>query len=68
MKPGRQDRIQLQPVFVADNIKEIIPEFLFLLKGCITAGSAAERIPQLSQNGAYVGKLSTHIIKRSPTN
>ena len=36
-------------VFIADNIKEVIPEFLLLLKGCDRLpGSATERIQKCS--------------------
>ncbi len=58
-------KIYYNQVFVADNIKEIIPEFLFLLKGCIDCPDLPLNVSRsFLQNDAYVSKLSTHIIKK----
>lgn len=58
-------KIYYNQVFVADNIKEIIPEFLFLLKGCIDCPDLPLNVSRsFLQNDAYVSKLSGHIIKK----
>jgi molecular chaperone HtpG len=58
-------KIYYNQVFVADNIKEIIPEFLFLLKGCIDCPDLPLNVSRsFLQNDTYVGKLSTHIIRK----
>lgn len=52
-------------VFVADNIKEVIPDFLFLLKGCIDCPDLPLNVSRsFLQNDGYVQKLSGHIIKK----
>ncbi len=52
-------------VFVADNIKEVIPEFLFLLKGLIDCPDLPLNVSRsFLQNDAYVKKLSEHIIRK----
>ena len=58
-------KIYYNQVFVADNIKEIIPEFLFLLKGCIDCPDLPLNVSRsFLQNDAYVSKLSGHIIRK----
>ncbi len=58
-------KIYYNQVFVADNIKEIIPEFLFLLKGCIDCPDLPLNVSRsFLQNDAYVSKLSSHIIRK----
>jgi len=62
-----EGRIKLfyNQVFVADNIKEVIPDFLFLLKGCIDCPDLPLNVSRsFLQNDGYVQKLSTHIIKK----
>lgn len=52
-------------VFVADNIKEVIPDFLFLLKGCLDCPDLPLNVSRsFLQNDGYVQKLSSHIIKK----
>lgn len=52
-------------VFVADNIKEIIPEFLLLLKGVIDCPDIPLNVSRsFLQNDGYVKKISTHITKK----
>lgn len=52
-------------VFVADNIKEVIPEFLLLLKGCIDCPDLPLNVSRsFLQNDGYVKKISTHITKK----
>ena len=58
-------KIYYNQVFVADNIKEIIPEFLFLLKGCIDCPDLPLNVSRsFLQNDDYVSKLSSHIIRK----
>lgn len=58
-------KIYYNQVFVADNIKEIIPEFLFLLKGAIDCPDLPLNVSRsFLQNDAYVSKLSSHIIRK----
>ncbi|MDO4484226.1 MAG: molecular chaperone HtpG [Clostridia bacterium] len=52
-------------VFVADNIKEIIPEFLMLLKGVIDCPDLPLNVSRsFLQNDGYVKKISAHITKK----
>ncbi len=58
-------KIYYNQVFVADNIKEIIPEFLFLLKGTIDCPDLPLNVSRsFLQNDQYVAKLSSHIIRK----
>jgi molecular chaperone HtpG len=52
-------------VFVADNIKEVIPEFLLLLKGVIDCPDLPLNVSRsFLQNDKDVSKISKHIIKK----
>ena len=52
-------------VFVADNIKEIIPEFLMLLRGVIDCPDIPLNVSRsFLQNDGSVKKISTHIVKK----
>lgn len=52
-------------VFVADNIKEVIPEFLLLLKGVIDCPDLPLNVSRsFLQNDGYVRKISTYITKK----
>ena len=52
-------------VFVADNIKEVIPEFLLLLKGVIDCPDLPLNVSRsFLQNDRDVSKLSKHIVKK----
>ncbi len=52
-------------VFVADNIEEIIPDFLFLLQGCLDCSDLPLNVSRSAlQQDEYVKKLSAHIIKK----
>jgi len=58
-------KIYYNQVFVADNIKEIIPEFLFLLKGTLDCPDLPLNVSRsFLQNDDYVSKLSSHIIRK----
>ena len=52
-------------VFVADNIKEVIPEFLMLLKGVLDCPDLPLNVSRsFLQNDGYVKKISAHITKK----
>lgn len=52
-------------VFVADNIKEVIPEFLMLLKGVIDCPDMPLNVSRsFLQNDRTVAKISGHITKK----
>lgn len=52
-------------VFVADNIKEVIPDFLMLLKGVIDCPDLPLNVSRsFLQNDGYVKKLSAYITRK----
>ena len=52
-------------VFVADNIKEVIPEFLLLLKGVIDCPDLPLNVSRsFLQNDRDVSKISKHMVKK----
>ena len=52
-------------VFVADNIKEVIPEFFLLLKGVIDCPDLPLNVSRsFLQNDRDVSKISKHIVKK----
>ena len=52
-------------VFVADNIKEVIPEFLMLLKGVLDCPDLPLNVSRsFLQNDGYVKRISSHITKK----
>lgn len=62
-----EGRIKLyyNQVFVADNIKEVIPEFLMLLKGAIDCPDLPLNVSRsFLQNDGYVRKISAHITRK----
>lgn len=60
-----QIKLYNNQVFVADNLKEVIPEFLTLLKGCIDCPDLPLNVSRsFLQNDGTVKKLSTHITKK----
>ncbi len=64
---GQEGEVKLfnRQVFVADNIKEVIPEFLLLLKGVIDCPDLPLNVSRsFLQNDGYVRKLSAHITKK----
>ncbi len=60
-----QVKLYYNQVFVADNIKEVIPEYMFLLKGVIDCPDLPLNVSRsyLQSNG-YVTKISAHIVKK----
>ncbi|MFC1617225.1 molecular chaperone HtpG [Candidatus Margulisiibacteriota bacterium] len=60
-------QIQLfcQQVFVSDHVKEVIPEFLTLLRGAIDTPDIPLNVSRsYLQNDPYVQKISKHIVKK----
>ncbi len=58
-------KIYNHQVFVADNIEEVIPDFLFLLRGCLDCSDLPLNVSRSAlQQDEYVKKLSSHIIRK----
>mgnify|MGYP000150041824 CR=1 FL=1 len=58
-------KLYYNQVFVADNIREVIPEFLMLLKGCLDCPDLPLNVSRsFLQNEGYAEKISNHIIKK----
>lgn len=58
-------KLYYNQVFVADNIKEVIPEFLLMLKGVIDCPELPLNVSRsYLQNSGYVSKISSHIVKK----
>lgn len=60
-----QVKLYYNQVFVADNIKEVIPEFLLMLRGILDCPELPLNVSRsyLQSNG-YVAKISAHIVKK----
>ena len=60
-----QVKLYYNQVFVADNIKEVIPEFLLMLRGVIDCPELPLNVSRsYLQNSGYVSKISKHIVKK----
>jgi molecular chaperone HtpG len=60
-----QVKLFYNQVFVADNIKEVIPEYLLLLKGVLDCPELPLNVSRsYLQNSGYVSKISSHIVKK----
>ena len=60
-----QIKLYNNQVFVADNIKEIIPEFLLMLKGVLDCPDLPLNVGRsFLQNDKEVQKIPTHIVKK----
>ncbi|MBN2878803.1 MAG: molecular chaperone HtpG [Clostridia bacterium] len=60
-----QIKLYNNQVFVADNIKEIIPEFLMILKGVLDCPDLPLNVGRsFLQNDKEVQKIPTHIVKK----
>ena len=58
-------KVYYNQVFVADNVKEILPEYLMLLKGAIDCPDLPLNVSRsFLQNDGYVNKISAHITKK----
>ena len=60
-----QVKLFYNQVFVADNIKEVIPEYLMVLRGVLDCPELPLNVSRsyLQANG-YVSKISSHIVKK----
>lgn len=60
-----QVKLFYNQVFVADDIKEIIPEYLLMLKGVLDCPELPLNVSRsYLQDNTYVKKLSAHIVKK----
>ncbi len=60
-----QIKLYNNQVFIADNIKEVTPEYLMLLKGVIDCPDLPLNVSRsFLQNDGYVSKVSAHITKK----
>ncbi|MBQ4066256.1 MAG: molecular chaperone HtpG [Clostridia bacterium] len=60
-----QVKLYYNQVFVADNIKEVIPEYLLMLKGVLDCPELPLNVSRsYLQNNGYVTKISNHITKK----
>lgn len=60
-----QVKLYYNQVFVADNIKEIIPDFMLMLKGVLDCPELPLNVSRsYLQNSGYVSKISAHIVKK----
>lgn len=60
-----QVKLFYNQVFVADNIKEVIPEYLLMLKGVLDCPEMPLNVSRsYLQNSGYVAKISAHITKK----
>lgn len=60
-----QVKLYNNQVFIADNLKEVIPEFLLLLKGTIDCPDLPLNVSRsFLQNDGYVNKMSKYITKK----
>lgn len=60
-----QVKLYYNQVFVADNIKEVIPEYLLMLKGVLDCPELPLNVSRsYLQNNLYVSKVSAHIVKK----
>ena len=58
-------KLYYNQVFVADNIKEVIPEYLLMLKGVLDCPELPLNVSRsYLQTNTYVSKLSAHITKK----
>ncbi len=60
-----QVKLYYNQVFVADNIKEVIPEYMLMLKGVLDCPEMPLNVSRsyLQSNG-YVAKITAHIVKK----
>lgn len=60
-----QIKLYYNQVFVADNVKEIIPEYLIMLRGVIDCPELPLNVSRsYLQSNNYVAKVSAHIVKK----
>jgi len=60
-----QVKLYYNQVFVADNIKEVIPEYLLMLKGVLDCPELPLNVSRsYLQDNTYVAKVAAHIVKK----
>ena len=60
-----QVKLYYNQVFVADNIKEVIPEYMLMLKGVLDCPDMPLNVSRsYLQNNGYVTKITNHIAKK----
>ncbi len=60
-----QVKLYYNQVFVADNIKEVMPEYLFMLRGVLDCPELPLNVSRsYLQNNVYIQKVSAHIVKK----
>ncbi len=60
-----QVKLYYNQVYVADNIKEVIPEYLLMLKGVLDCPELPLNVSRsYLQTNTYVAKVSAHIVKK----
>ena len=60
-----QVKLYYNQVFVADNIKEVIPEYLLMLRGVLDCPQLPLNVSRsYLQNNTYVTKVAAHIVKK----
>ncbi len=60
-----QVKLYYNQVFVADNMKEVIPEYMLMLKGVLDCPELPLNVSRsYLQNNTYVSKVSAHIVKK----
>ncbi len=60
-----QVKLYYNQVFVADNIKEVIPEYLLMLRGVLDCPELPLNVSRsYLQNNTYVTKVGAHIVKK----
>ena len=60
-----QVKLYYNQVFVADNIKEVIPEYLLMLRGVLDCPELPLNVSRsYLQSNSYVAKVSSHITKK----
>ncbi|MBR2445192.1 MAG: molecular chaperone HtpG [Clostridia bacterium] len=60
-----QVKLYYNQVFVADNIKEVIPDYLLMLRGVLDCPELPLNVSRsYLQNNTYVTKVSAHIVKK----
>jgi len=58
-------KLYYNQVFVADNIKEVLPEYLIMLKGALDCPELPLNVSRsYLQDNAYVKKIGQHIVKK----
>lgn len=60
-----QVKLYYNQVFVSDNIKEVIPDYMIMLKGVLDCPELPLNVSRsYLQTNTYVSKVSAHIVKR----